>query len=157
MARSDVQIQGNRKLVEALKKTFSKRKMNKIIREAMGGYPEEMVRRAKTNLGDIGTGRLANAMDTRAKFKRRGTTFVADALIKEGKKRSDLSGAYYAHMVDRGHRIVDRNGKVHGFQPPNPFWTKAFNSTYGPMGKKALLNSRMVITRAVASELRKRL
>lgn len=51
------------------------------------------------------TGRLARALRVRSVSKYRPIFWKNTIGFKTGKSRKDLSGAYYAHMVEYGHRI----------------------------------------------------
>ena len=154
MAR-DFEISGLdelRKSLEGLKKRIS----NQIVKKALNPLSNEMVSRAKGNT-PVRTGRLRDAIKTRNRFVRRGSVYSADALVHGGSGRDDTSGAFYAHMVEFGHKTRSA-GLVFGssgFVPPQPFWSPAFNSTYGPGGAVGLQQARSSIAKDVLAHLRR--
>lgn len=54
--------------------------------------------------------------------------------VTRGKKAGQIAVAVptrYAHLIEFGHRIVDKSGKVVGFAPPRPFMRPAWGAAGG--------------------------
>lgn len=72
--------------------------------------------------GAVDTGRLMHAINAKIKAQKYGNNFYkATVGVATGKKRDDMSGAYYAAFVEFGHAIVGKNFSVNGSVPARPF------------------------------------
>ena len=154
MAQSEITIEGLKQLVASFNQ-LQKRKMNKIVREAMAPISERMANTARQNTSIFKepTGRLKGAIKTRNRFVRRGAVYAADALVDAGSSRKDKNGAFYAHMVEFGHKT--RSAGIifgsSGFVAPRPFWEPAFRTVYGGGGQKAIKEAEIKIGAGVAN------
>ena len=154
MAEKAFEIRGVKQLRSALM-SLKKRISNQIVKAALNPLSAEMVARAKANAPVGKTGRLRNAIKTRNRFVRRGAVYAADALVDAGSSRTDSNGAFYAHFVEFGHKT--RSAGIifgsSGFVAPRPFWSPAFNSTYGPGGMVGILQAQNAIANGILAHL----
>jgi len=133
---------------------ISKRIQNTIVKDALNPISDAMAARAKSN-APVDKGRLRSAIDVRQRFVKRGAVYSSDAFVEGGVSRQDPFGAFYAHMVEFGHKTRGA-GTVFGsssFVFPQPFWEPAFVSTYGPGGAAGLQKARTSISNAILSRL----
>ena len=101
----------------------------KAFSKAMKVGAERVLERARSNLltrTKSYTGRLAGALRIKGNKKYEPHTFIKSIGVALGRKRDDLNGAYYAHMVEFGHEIVSKNHKTKGKRTePIPFLSNA--------------------------------
>lgn len=108
--------------VKASMKALPPHLSNKIIQRALVAALRPMARQARQNAPKA-TGRLRRSVIVRrSKIHKPGGRLVgAFVTVRRGRKRGDLRGAYYAGMVEAGHRT--RGG---GFVQGVHFMRRAF-------------------------------
>jgi len=147
---TDFELKGVEELTAALK-GLNKRMANKIVKKAMAPISERMADTARS-FAPVDDGGIKNSIMARNRFVRGGTVYTADALIDAGKSREE-GKAYYAHMVEFGHRIMGAYGDGSKSVPPNPFWEPAFRGVYGPGGQFGVRKAQTDIQKGIEDYL----
>jgi hypothetical protein len=122
----EVSLQGFNELMVLLKK-LPKQMKTEVMQKGLQAGVLKIKNGAQATAPIGSTGRIANAIKTK-KGKETNWTVSRDTYVDPGKNRQDQSGAYYAHMVEFGHWLVDRKDKTKRikFVPANPFMRRAF-------------------------------
>lgn len=120
-----------RGLMEDLPRNVRKNAMNAATRKGA----QRILERAQTILresGAVDSGRLISSLKVRKRDGKYGDSFFKRTIgVSLGKKRGDLSGAYYALFVEYGHRVVTPGGRYAGKNVPAVHFLRgALEETY---------------------------
>lgn len=134
-----VEIKGLEELISEIKELPKNIGLN-ALRSAVRASAVRVKKRAQQNTDLMfidPTGRLKKAIKAKGRkgyLARRGF-FLASAYVPIGETRGDVGGAYYAHMVEYGHRLVRaRSNKKKGYGV-------AINGNYGSVAPKPFLRN----------------
>ena len=127
---ADFELKGVEELTKALQ-GLNKRMANQIVKRSMVPITAQMVNLAQRFAPKGATKRLSSSIMARNRFVRSGTVFTSDALVHAPSREE---GAFYAHFVEFGHRVMGFAGDGSTFVKAQPFWEPSFRATYGPDG-----------------------
>lgn len=113
----------------------------KEIDELLKGLPEQLKHRILQDAHADAAKPLINSAESKVPVKTGGLRRSIGAvkpsikkareigLVKIGPRRGGRYEGYHGHLIEFGHRIVTKKGRIIGATRPNPFMEPAFNST----------------------------